>query len=236
MVSVRCQRNKKIRHKKVKKFNNQMSPKGLQQLIENLNNKQKEVVKEIDFRSFLHLQAGMILGKLALWLNFNNFSCSLPLANGRIRLTEHDVHMTLGFAKGPLELCYLYRVAFKLRSMPSQFLALRGWTNDEIKSRAGQNLVLGFGRCCLEDTLDNTTVTEEKEEVNEEERCTKSIEDEAKAEYQIGVSKVKTLYQDGFLMEIDVIEKHFVGSRDTVHGFPQFTPPHFNLGLSQEEK
>lgn len=45
----------KIRRKKVKEFNNRMSPTGLQQLIKNLNNKQKEVVKEIDFGDFLHL-------------------------------------------------------------------------------------------------------------------------------------------------------------------------------------
>jgi len=58
----------KIRCKKVKEFNNWMSPKGLRQRIENLNDKQKEAVREIDFGSFLHLQADMIPRKLALWL------------------------------------------------------------------------------------------------------------------------------------------------------------------------
>ncbi|KAJ8431131.1 hypothetical protein Cgig2_010064 [Carnegiea gigantea] len=49
----------KIRRRKVKEFKNRMSCKGLQQLIENLNDKQKEVIKEIDFGDFLHLQADM---------------------------------------------------------------------------------------------------------------------------------------------------------------------------------
>jgi len=67
-----------------------MSPKAFLQVIENLNNKQNEAVKEIGFRDFLHLQADINLGKLALWLvrNFNTCSCSLPLAHGRVRVIE----------------------------------------------------------------------------------------------------------------------------------------------------
>ncbi|KAJ8423854.1 hypothetical protein Cgig2_007558 [Carnegiea gigantea] len=47
----------------------------------------------------------MIPGKLAVWLvrNFDICSCSLPLTNGRLRVTEHDVYMTLALTKGPLE-------------------------------------------------------------------------------------------------------------------------------------
>ena len=45
-----------------------MAPKGLQQLIENLNDKQKQAAEEIGFGGFLLLQADMIVGKLALWL------------------------------------------------------------------------------------------------------------------------------------------------------------------------
>ncbi|KAJ8428281.1 hypothetical protein Cgig2_034095 [Carnegiea gigantea] len=80
----------KIKWKKVKEFINQMSPKGLRQLIENLNDKQKEGIREID-------------GKL-LVRNFDMWSCSLPLANGRMRLTEYDVHVMLGLPTSPLEI------------------------------------------------------------------------------------------------------------------------------------
>ena len=40
---------------------------------------------------------------------------------------------------------------------------------------------------------------------------------------------------DGFLMQIDKIEKNYTGSRDKVHHFPQFDIPSFGLGVSQEE-
>ena len=82
-----------------------MSPKGLRQLIEKLNDKQKEAGKEIGFDSFLYLQVDMIPGKLAVWLvcNFDTCSCSLPLTHGRLRVTEHDVYMTLALPKGPFE-------------------------------------------------------------------------------------------------------------------------------------
>ncbi|KAJ8425597.1 hypothetical protein Cgig2_008575 [Carnegiea gigantea] len=165
----------KIRCKKVKEFNNRMSPKGLWQWIENLNDKQKEA--------------------LALWLvrNFNTYYCSLPLSHGMMKVTERDVHMMLGLPKGPLELCYLHHVVFKLRDF-------------------------------LEDTLDKTIVTNEEEEVNKEERRSKSVEDETKAEDQTGVSKVKSKKGS---CGIDAIEKH---------EFPQFTSPSFSLRVSQEEK
>ncbi|KAJ8441396.1 hypothetical protein Cgig2_009104 [Carnegiea gigantea] len=99
-------RNKpKAKKSKPKEFNNRMSPKGLRQLIKKLNDKQKEVVKEIGFGGFLHLQLDMIPGKLAVWLvrNFDTCSCSLLLTHGRFRVTEHDVYMTLAFPKGPFE-------------------------------------------------------------------------------------------------------------------------------------
>ncbi|KAJ8423611.1 hypothetical protein Cgig2_011959 [Carnegiea gigantea] len=82
-----------------------MSPKGLRQLIEKLNDKQKEVVKEIGVGGFLYLQVDMIPGKLAVWLvlNFDTCSCFLPLIHGKLRVTEHDVYMTLALTKGPLE-------------------------------------------------------------------------------------------------------------------------------------
>jgi len=81
-----------------------MSPEALWQLIENLIDKQMEVVKETCLGGFLHLQADIIPWKLAQWLvrNFDASSCSLPLIHGRIRVTEPDVHMKLALLKGPL--------------------------------------------------------------------------------------------------------------------------------------
>ncbi|KAJ8419830.1 hypothetical protein Cgig2_019353 [Carnegiea gigantea] len=99
-------RNKpKTKKSKPKEFNNRMSPKGLRQLIEKLNDKQKEAVKEIGFGGFLHFQLDMILEKLAVWLvrNFDTCSCSVPLTHGRFRVTEHDVYITLALPKGPFE-------------------------------------------------------------------------------------------------------------------------------------
>ncbi|KAJ8423852.1 hypothetical protein Cgig2_024098 [Carnegiea gigantea] len=175
----------------------------------------------------------MILGKLALWLlqNFDTCSYSLPLAHGRMRVTEHDVHMTLCLLKGPLEV--------DAASVPD----IKRWINGEIKYRARQEFLIGFGRGYFEDTLDKMTITDKEKEVNEEKLRGKNDEDEAKAKDEIGVSKLKkagTLtgpyHWEGFLMEIDAIEKHFVGSRDMVDDFPKFTPPSFTLGVSQEEK
>ena len=45
----------KIKWKKVKEFINWMSPKGLRQLVQNLNDKQKEGIREIGFGGFLLL-------------------------------------------------------------------------------------------------------------------------------------------------------------------------------------
>ncbi|KAJ8422132.1 hypothetical protein Cgig2_024219 [Carnegiea gigantea] len=89
-------------------------------------------------------------------------------------------------------------------SVPRQFPILRGWTNDEIKSRAGQGFEIEFGRGYLEDTLDFIIVINEEEEVSEEEYHNKSVEPKAKVKNQTRVSKVK------------------------------FTPPNFSLGVSQE--
>ncbi|KAJ8421245.1 hypothetical protein Cgig2_013346 [Carnegiea gigantea] len=79
----------KIKQKKVKEFINQMSPKGLRQLIENLNDNQKKASKK----------------SVAVWLvwNFDTCSCSLPFANDRMSVIEHDVHVMLGLPIGPLE-------------------------------------------------------------------------------------------------------------------------------------
>ncbi|KAJ8424087.1 hypothetical protein Cgig2_012695 [Carnegiea gigantea] len=213
-----------------------------------------------------------------------------------MRVTEHDAHVTFGLLKGLLELCYLDCVVFKLRSVPHQFSTLRGWINGEIKARASQEFVIGFGKGCVEDTLDKATITDEEEEVNQEECCSKNDEDDTKAKDETGLSKLKAAMDliitnsgllaevitelkefipgahtplkrvrkvavestsdaliddktnksnsrssgsyesEGFLMENDEIEKHFVGPRDKVHDFPKFIPPSFTLRLSQEGK
>ncbi|KAJ8424216.1 hypothetical protein Cgig2_033100 [Carnegiea gigantea] len=189
----------KIRRRKLKEVNSYMSPKALRQVIENLNNKQKEAIKEIGFRGFLHLQDDMISGKLALWLvrNFDTCSCSLPLAYGRISVTEHDVHVMLGLPKGSLlvaepknesNLCYLDHVALKLRSVPRQLSTLRAWINGEIKSRAGHDFVIEFSRGYVEDTSEKMTITDVEEEVNEEQHRSKNDEGEIKVKDEAGVS------------------------------------------------
>ncbi|KAJ8430873.1 hypothetical protein Cgig2_011336 [Carnegiea gigantea] len=333
-----------------------MSPKALRQVIENLNNKRNEAIKGIGFRDFLYLQADMIPGKLALWLvrHFNTCSSSLPLTHGRIRVTEHDVHMMLGLRNGPLKVVEpkseskwpkrdsIHKCMEVIEMMQGQvnggedfrrnlvmlvvstclhgrqrgevnylimnalvgarqFATLRGLTNDEIKSRVGQEFVIGFGRGYLENTLDKMTIIDKQEEVNEEELHGKNDEDEAKAKDETGVLELKAPFHDGkvatnliisnsrlpveviikleefihgaraplkrvrkvavqltsdaligdmtnklksrswvvsqdsyesegVLMEIDAIEKHFMGSQDTVHDFLKFTPPSFTPG------
>ncbi|KAJ8424231.1 hypothetical protein Cgig2_007457 [Carnegiea gigantea] len=115
-----------------------------------------------------------------------------------MRVTEHNVHMTLGLPKGPLELCYLDRVIFKLTSMPGQFPSLRGWTNNKIKSKVGQQFEIEFDRGYLEGSLDKTTVTDEEEDVNKEELCNKSVQGKAKVNDQTRVSNIKgALFRDG---------------------------------------
>ncbi|KAJ8439650.1 hypothetical protein Cgig2_021662 [Carnegiea gigantea] len=148
-------------------------------------------------------------------------------------------------------------------------------------------------------------MNDEEEQVNEKEHHNKGVEDEGKAEDQIGISKalfrdgraatdliitssrrlakvitelqelipgarsplkrvrkvatesvsdalirdtpkrsksrMPVIWQDsyeseGFLMQINAIEKYFVGSGDKVHDFPQFAIPSFSLGVSQEER
>ena len=68
---------------------------------------------------------------------------------------------------------------------------IKRWINGEIKYRAGQEFVIRFGRGYFKDTLDKMTTTDKEEEVNAEKRHSKNDEDEAKAEDETGVSKLK---------------------------------------------
>ncbi|KAJ8444074.1 hypothetical protein Cgig2_030931 [Carnegiea gigantea] len=146
-----------------------MSPKGLRQLIEKLNDKQKEAVKEIGFGGLLHLQLDMIPGKLAVWLvrNFDTCSCSLPLTHGRFRVTEHDVYMTLALPKGPFEVT-------------------------EAKSEMNS---ISFGNGALEDSLDETERPAEAQVAHKEEPSNATPE-ATEAEHHTVRSKMKALLED----------------------------------------
>ncbi|KAJ8420433.1 hypothetical protein Cgig2_023118 [Carnegiea gigantea] len=201
-------RNKlKTKKSKPKEFNNRMSPKGLRQVIEKLNDKQKELVKEIGFEGLLYLQVDMISGKLVVWLvrNFDTCLCFLPLTHGRLRLTEHDVYMTLALPKGPLELCYLDRIVFKVRTVKHQFPTLRGWTHDKMKSREEQEFEVDFGKGALENCLDETKRPNEAQAVHEEEPSNATPKPAAEAEHDTVQSKIKALLEDAKAASNEII-------------------------------
>ncbi|KAJ8430588.1 hypothetical protein Cgig2_001015 [Carnegiea gigantea] len=149
----------------------------------------------------------MISGKLAVWLvrNFDTCSCSLPLTHGRLRVTEHDVHMTLALPKGPLELCYLDRVIFKVQTVKRQFPTLRGWTNDKVKSREKQEFEVDFGKGSLDDCLDETERPDEPQVVHEEEPSNATPEATAGAEHDTVQSKIKALLEDAKKVSNEII-------------------------------
>ncbi|KAJ8430781.1 hypothetical protein Cgig2_006481 [Carnegiea gigantea] len=221
----------------------------------------------------------------------NEFNNRMSLKGLRLRITEHDVYMTLALPKGPLEL-------------PT----LRGWTNDKVKSREEQEFEVGCGKGSLEDYLDETLRPDEAQVVHEEEPSNATLEATAEAEHDTVRSKIKALLKDAkkasneiitntrvlagviteleklvpeahaslkrvriiavqtttdtlfteitlpgkskstkpvlspnpyesedFLLAVEAIEKQFLTAQKTEHHFPQFTPPSFSLGLSQEE-
>ncbi|KAJ8427231.1 hypothetical protein Cgig2_023068 [Carnegiea gigantea] len=142
-------------------------------------------------------------------------------------VTEHDAHMTLGLLKvchevvepkneSNIKFCNVHRVymclwELKRRSqLPKTEHAVPNidrWTNDEIKHRVGDEFVIRFGRRYLKDILDKTTATDEEEEVNQEERRSKNVDDKAKAEDQTRVSKVKATLPQGVALvdsELDI--------------------------------
>ncbi|KAJ8437684.1 hypothetical protein Cgig2_028622 [Carnegiea gigantea] len=121
----------KIKWKKVEEFINHMSPKRLQQLIENLNDKKKAGIREISFRGFQHLQADIISEKMAVWETLTRALAPCHSLMWPERDNISKCRKLIKMIQG--QLCYLDRVVFKLRSVPYQFPTLRGWTNDEIK-------------------------------------------------------------------------------------------------------
>jgi len=77
-VSREITKKLEIKPDKTKEFNNRMSPQGLRQLMKNVNDNQKQAIKENDFGSLLHLQVDTIPGRLAVWLVRNFDTCSYP--------------------------------------------------------------------------------------------------------------------------------------------------------------
>ncbi|KAJ8426677.1 hypothetical protein Cgig2_011597 [Carnegiea gigantea] len=227
-------------------FPDQCSQPSLQppNLIEKLNDKEKEAVKEIGFGGFLSLQVDMIPRKSVVWL----------------RISEHDVYMTLAPTKGPLEvtkaksetnsstqvdrgeefkrnfivfamstcingnqrgeLCYLYRVVFKVRTFKRQFPTLRGWTNDKMKSKEEQEFEVSFSNGVLKDRLDETKMPDEAQAIHEEEPSNVTPKPAAEAEHDTVRSKVKALLEDAKKVSNETITNTRVW-----HG----------LGLSREE-
>ena len=66
-----------------------------------------------------------------------------------------------------LQPCYLDRVLFKVRLVPHQFLALRWWTNEEIKSREKAKFEVEFGKGALQEPLDETKLINQEQEIHE---------------------------------------------------------------------
>ncbi|KAJ8430357.1 hypothetical protein Cgig2_020427 [Carnegiea gigantea] len=207
----------------------------------------------------------MITGKLMVWLvrNFNTSSSSLPLTHDKMRMTEHDVHMTLGLPQGPLE-------AIKVKNESNVSVEFASVLKHGKSSGLNMIASLNVRRGHLEDSLDKATVTNEEGEVNKEECHDKNIEAKAKVEDQTRVSKVKDskaaddmiITNRRLLVEVMIeLEELLPNARvplkrvrktameatsdaiiiDTpkkskMYDLPQFTPPSFNLGVSQEEK
>ncbi|KAJ8439006.1 hypothetical protein Cgig2_013002 [Carnegiea gigantea] len=148
-----------------------------------MNDKQKEAIREISFGNFLYLQVDMTLRKLTLdagsidrgkdfrrnFVTLLASTCLRGNQKGQVNYLVQNVLVDLS------KLCYIDDVVFKLRSVPCQFPTLN----------------LGWDRGYLDDSLDKTTVTDEEEQVNEEECHNKSVKDEAKAEDQTGVSRIQ---------------------------------------------
>ncbi|KAJ8421464.1 hypothetical protein Cgig2_022515 [Carnegiea gigantea] len=121
----------------------------------------------------------MTPGKLMLWFvcNFSTCSYSIPLAHDRIRVIEHDVHITLGLSKGPLEVIVAKNksnanVDFK-EQWPEHDSILK--CGEVIDMMQNQEFEIRFSRDYLEDSLDKSIVTNYIEEVNDEELTTKVL-------------------------------------------------------------
>ena len=64
----------------------------------------KEAVEELGFGAMLHYNISEIPGYIAYWVlnSLNLARCQIPLCGGGgLTIDEDDVHLTLGFPKGP---------------------------------------------------------------------------------------------------------------------------------------
>ncbi|KAJ8423462.1 hypothetical protein Cgig2_010794 [Carnegiea gigantea] len=164
----------------------------------------------------------MILEKLAVCLvsNFDTCSYSLPLADGRMRVTEHDVHMMSCLLNAPLRNSSGLNVIASLSQVDGDenfrrnfvtfvvSTGLREYQRGEV-NHLMLNPLVDLSKMCfldrvafilrgyLENILDKTIISNEEEEVNEEKCRIKSVEAETKVENQAGVPKVKALFRDG---------------------------------------
>ncbi|KAJ8424453.1 hypothetical protein Cgig2_024991 [Carnegiea gigantea] len=104
-----------------------------------------------------------------------------------MRVVENDVHMALSLPKGPLEVIELTNKS----NASVEFASLLNHWKQQWPECDRWKFAIKFGKVYLEDTLDKTTITDEEEEVKEEEHRNKSVKADVKDEGQTGVSKVK---------------------------------------------
>ncbi|KAJ8439980.1 hypothetical protein Cgig2_008363 [Carnegiea gigantea] len=118
------------------------------------------------------LKKSKIRQRKAVWLvqNFDACFCSFPIAHGRMRVTEHDVHMTLGLLKGPLEV-----VIPKDKSNASvKFVSLlnlwkQEWPEHDSIPKCGHSQVDGgmdFKRHCVTLVVSTSVHGKQRVEVN----------------------------------------------------------------------
>ena len=75
-----------------------------QKNLKGLTPRQKEAMQELGFGAMLHYNIKEIPGYIAYWVlkSFNHARCQIPLCGGgSLTLDEEDVHLTLGFPRGP---------------------------------------------------------------------------------------------------------------------------------------
>ncbi|CAH9081514.1 unnamed protein product [Cuscuta europaea] len=102
-VSKRKKGKLRIMKEGFKTLTTRSSPCVLVRAVQEMNEKQKEVVEKIGFGSILHLQITELPSKLAYWVvnAFNPKNCKLTIAdNTSVHIKEEDVECVLGFPRG----------------------------------------------------------------------------------------------------------------------------------------
>ncbi|KAJ8439005.1 hypothetical protein Cgig2_013001 [Carnegiea gigantea] len=124
-------------------------PKGSLEVVEPKNESNASIAFARLLNHWKH-DAELIDGGKDFRRNFVTFLVSTCLRGSQKQQVNYPIQYVLVDLS---KLCYLDRVVFKLRSVPCHFPTLRGWTNVEIKSRVGQELVTGFGRGFLHNSV-----------------------------------------------------------------------------------